>query len=375
MLLRDWTFEKLFRTTMVYNILHEDTDVDEAHLGIDEGSRILAISGAGCGVAGHLARNPQRIDAVDINPHHLALTALKTSAARRLSVHDDLYALFGFGSHLDAERLLRHLCAPLPRWIASYWRERWRLFYEGSILQEGLAARLFAALRWLAGVDAGWLRRLSALTPEERHLSVDGAFAEVLQTPWVRAAIHSPVNLVALGINYCQRDRLLAAEGLDFVGYLLAFLKRIAETDLERNWFAWHAVAGHFNHSLPEAVPPYLRRDHHAQSRRATTATAFHRANIFEVLSRAGRGTWTHYTLCDAVDWMPPRAQRALFHEIVRTAAPGARVLTRSVEPGSAVERVGMGRWLRLDAEASRQATLADRTRHFRRVDFYEVAR
>ncbi|MCA9686148.1 MAG: DUF3419 family protein, partial [Myxococcales bacterium] len=49
MQLRDWTFERLFRTTFVYDILWEDTEVDEALLEVGPGSTLLAISGAGCG--------------------------------------------------------------------------------------------------------------------------------------------------------------------------------------------------------------------------------------------------------------------------------------------------------------------------------------
>ena len=30
-----------------------------------------------------------------------------------------------------------------------------------------------------------------------------------------------------------------------------------------------------------------------------------HHTNIFEVMGNADEGTWTHYTLCDAIDWMP----------------------------------------------------------------------
>ncbi|GAB4212709.1 MAG: hypothetical protein OHK0013_35810 [Sandaracinaceae bacterium] len=68
------TFQRLF----VYNILFEDSEVDEALLDLDERSRVLSITGAGCGVAAMIARRREAIDAVDINPHHLALAALKS---------------------------------------------------------------------------------------------------------------------------------------------------------------------------------------------------------------------------------------------------------------------------------------------------------
>ena len=57
--LLDGAFEQVFARTFVYNILFEDAEVDERFLGLDESSRVLAISGAGCGVAGCGIGRPQ----------------------------------------------------------------------------------------------------------------------------------------------------------------------------------------------------------------------------------------------------------------------------------------------------------------------------
>jgi S-adenosylmethionine-diacylglycerol 3-amino-3-carboxypropyl transferase len=144
--LRDWTFEKLFKNAFVYNILWEDTEVDERFLGVNEDSSVLCISAAGCGVANHLSRNPRRGDAGDIHPHPLALTPLKASAVRCLESHEELYALFGFGRHPSAERVVRRLVSPLPRWIRAYWKLHWRIF-EKSMVQEGLTAQMLKGVR------------------------------------------------------------------------------------------------------------------------------------------------------------------------------------------------------------------------------------
>ena len=93
MRIRNWGFEKLFSRAFVYNILFEDTEVDERFLDVRPNSTVLSISGAGCGVANHLSRSPRSVDAVDINAHHLALCALKSAAVRWLSSHDELYSV------------------------------------------------------------------------------------------------------------------------------------------------------------------------------------------------------------------------------------------------------------------------------------------
>src|SRR5271165_6738737 len=155
----DQAFQGLFRHLFVYNMLFEDTEIDEEFLQVDEGSRILGISGAGCGIAGHLSRRPQTIDAVDINARHLAITALKVSAARDLESYDEFYQLWGHGTHPQPRRMAERLTARLPDWIRRHWLTSYGMFTR-SFHQCGLTAQLFGLLRRLSGVDAAWLRRL-----------------------------------------------------------------------------------------------------------------------------------------------------------------------------------------------------------------------
>ena len=370
----DRAFQQLFRHLFVYNMLYEDTEVDERFLQVDSNSRILGISGAGCGIANHLSRRPRSIDAVDINGRHLAITALKTSSARNVRSYEEFYGLWGHGQHSHPRRMVEELTATLPRWIQRHWRANHGVFAD-SFVKHGLTARLFAAVRKMAEVDANWLRSIIAAPMAERRQQVVDRFAPILRTPWVSALLRSPLHLVAIGVNHAQCERMLRAEGLnDIVDFLLLHLGRVAETDLERNWFAWLAIAGHFDHSRSDAVPPYMRQDHHEKSLGADTDVRFHHKNIFDVLGAAGKNTWTHYTLLDAPDWMPNEVQRRLLNEIIRTSADGAVVLHRSVEETALPERhEGMDRHFRKMVEATQIATQLDRTRQYQSVNFYRI--
>ncbi len=370
----DQAFQQLFKRLLVYNMLFEDTEVDERFLGVGPESRLLGISGAGCGIANQLSRRPRSIDAVDINASHLAITALKTASARQTESHEEFYRLWGHGTHPSPARVVGSLTKGLPAWIQRHWRSHHDIF-DDALHHRGLTARLFAVLRRLAKVDAAWLRSLIATPVSERRRCVTEAFGPVLRTPWVGAVLRSPLPLVAIGVNHAQCERMLRAEGLtDVVDYALMHLQRVAETDLERNWFVWFAIAGHFNHARPDAAPPYLRKDHHEASLGAPTDVRFHHGNILDVLAAAGRNTWTHYTLLDAPDWMPPAVQRRLLGEIVRTSVDGAVVLHRSVEDASLPERHGLGRHFTPMMEETALATQLDRTRQFRRVSFHRIA-
>ncbi|MFK7926746.1 MAG: DUF3419 family protein [Myxococcota bacterium] len=373
MALRDKLFQRTFSKLFVYNILWEDAEVDERFLEIGEDSSVLCITGAGCGVAGLMTGRPQRIDAVDINPHHLALAALKVTSAQRMESYSQFYDLFGRGWSSDPERTVRRLSETMPRWMQRYWKRHHDRF-DKSMLREGLTAKMLNAFRKQVGIDVDWLREMVKKSPEERMAAVDEWVGPVLNKPHVKAVLNSPLQLVSLGINFQQRDRIVQTEGMSISDFFLEHLKRVAATDCETNWFVWYTVAGEFNHDNQLAVPPYLRKDRWESSFRAPTSVRYHNRNLFEVLGSAGAKTWSHYTLCDAPDWLDQDSQRHLLDEIFRTSRDGAIVLARSVEGHSMVENVGYEKRFIPMVEATDASTEQDRSRQYRKVAFYRVA-
>ena len=372
-MLRDIAFQRIFTSLFVYNILFEDSELDDRFLEIDENSDVLSITGAGCGVATMVSKRPRRMDAVDINKHHLALSALKITAAQRLRDYETFYSLLGRGMHPDPKHTVGLVSDHLPAWMQRYWARHWPRF-KRSLYLEGLTSQMLTGMRKLTGVDASWLVPLQDQPVEVRKQAIDDAITPVLHRPLVKMLMQSPVQLLALGVNYQQRDRILETEDdATITDFFVSHLKRLAETDLARNWFVWWAIAGGFNHDRQDAVPPYLRRERHEASFGAPTQVNFHRGNIFDRLEAAGSKTWSHYTLCDAPDWMPDPVQRNLLDEIFRTSRDGAIVLTRSVQDESFIDRIDGRKRFQLMEDASQVATLEDRSRQYRRVDFYRV--
>ncbi len=371
--LRDRAFQKVFSSLFVYNILYEDSEVDERYLGVGEDSSVFAVSAAGCGVANHLSRHARTIDAVDINRHHLALAALKVTAARRVRSYSTFYELLGRGHMKKADKIVGRIVDDLPPWMQRYWKRNADVF-DGHLYHHGLTARLMHTMRLLAGVDTDWVVDRIDETVEQRMAAVHETFRPVIYSKPVQALIKSPVQLVALGINYEQVSRILETEKKNsLVDFILLHLERLCATDVEKNWFIWWAVAGHFNHDNPLAVPPYLRKDHHERSINAPTDVRFHHDSIFKVLGEATRGTWSQYTLCDVPDWLPPPVQKQLFDEVIRTSRDGAVMLYRSVEQDSLVARHGLQKHLQLMEAESEEATRSDRSRQYQRVNFYRV--
>jgi S-adenosylmethionine-diacylglycerol 3-amino-3-carboxypropyl transferase len=372
MTLRDRAFMKVFASTFVYTILYEDAEVDETVLELDENSRVLSITGAGCGVAGMISRRPTSIDAVDINKHHLALTALKVTAAKHAESYADFYDLLGRGWAADPKGRLAGLMDKLPDFAASYWAKNSKRFKK-SLYHQGMTARMLAMVRKTAGIDEVWARRVASLPVAERVVALRETLAPLQGKKSVRAFLDSPVQLVALGINHQQKARIQETEQQHFADAMVTYLSRVVQTDLATNWFYWFATTGGFDHRREDAVPPYLRRDRFEKSQGAPTQMNWHRGNLFELVESAERGQWTHATLCDAVDWMPTPVQRRLFDGLRRAVEPGGTVLIRSVDDDDPVEEAGAAGFL-IKQPISEWASKSDRSCQYRQVNVYRVA-
>lgn len=373
MKLKDRAFQTAFSKLFVYNILFEDSEVDEKFLGVDEDSAVLGITGAGCGMAGLMSKRPARVDAVDINKHHLALAALKMTASQHMGDYTSFYDLFGRGWHPTPRKALAPLHPHLPRFARRYWKLHADRF-KRSIHNKGLTAQFLKGMRQVSGVDGGWIRMMMPLTLSERMEQIERTFGPMRDNKIVGAFLESPVQLMALGVNYAQRDRMLAAEQKEnLIDFFYDHIVKLAHTDLERNWFIWYVITGQFNHDHPDACPPYLRRSRHEKSLGSPTKVGYHHGNIFDVLEGAGRNTWSHYMFCDAPDWMPPDVQKRLLDNVIRTSRDGAVMLWRSVEDDTMVQRHGMGKHFQQMVPETEEASANDRSRQYRKVNFYRV--
>lgn len=84
--LRERLFSVLF-SGLVYAQIWEDPDVDLEALALKPGARIATICSGGCNALAYLAADPERVLAIDLNAHHIALAQLKIAALRHLPDH------------------------------------------------------------------------------------------------------------------------------------------------------------------------------------------------------------------------------------------------------------------------------------------------
>jgi S-adenosylmethionine-diacylglycerol 3-amino-3-carboxypropyl transferase len=361
---------------LVYAQIWEDPDVDMEALAITPDCHIVAIASGGCNVMSYLTAKPGRITAVDLNPAHVALGRLKLAGAKHLDSWRDFYRFFGqansprnFQAYQD--RLRPHIDAE----TRSYWERRVPsalgrrriAYFNGNVYRHGLLGQFIGVAHIVLrayGVDPrGFLRTRSI---EEQRRYFETTLAPLFDKRLIRWATSFRMSLYGLGIPPAQYESLASAGAGDITLVLRERLERLTcGFDLADNYFAWQAFGRSYSETESGPLPPYLQRGHFETVRAHTDRVEVLNRSMTEYLQSCPAQSRDRYVLLDAQDWMNDTQLNDLWHEITRTARPGARVIFRtaavpSLLPGRVNDAV-LSRW-RYEAEASRRFTAQDRS-------------
>lgn len=380
----DRAFARLFEG-LVYPQIWEDPVADMAALALTQKDHIVCIASGGCNMMSYLTARPASVTAVDLSPWHVALGRLKLAAAQHLPDHAAFYDVFGHANRPgNAAALARHVLPHLEGSARAFWttrqglRPRLTLFNRG-FYRYGVLGTFLGAVHLVARVARVDFRPLlEARSLDDQVAFFDAQIRPLYRTRFVRFLARRRASLFGLGIPPAQYDKLAADAGGDIVAVLEERTRKLlCDFPIAENYFAWQAVARGYTPDGTGPVPPYLAAGHFATLRAmAPRAQVLHRS-ITEVLAEAPAGSKSVYVLLDAQDWMDDTQLNALWQEITRTAAPGARVLFRTggtpdILPGRVSDAL-LGQW-RYDAEASARAFAQDRSAIYGGVHLYRKA-
>ncbi len=367
-------FFALLFSGLVYPQIWEDPDVDMDAMQLGEGHRIVTIASGGCNILAYLTRSPASIDAVDLNPHHIALNRLKLTALTHMPAFSDFEKLFGGDGNPESSALYdRHVAPCLDAATRQYWdQRRWTgrrriAAFGGNFYQTGLLGACIRAghiVARLHGVNPAEIMEAKTLR-DQRHFYED-RLRPLFDRPFIRWATGRKASLFGLGIPPQQYDALIGSEGQTMAQVIAARLEKLAcEYPLRRNYFAWQAFARRYPKAEEGTRPAYLEAGNFDTIRAAAPRVAIHHANYVELLSGKPDASVDRFVLLDAQDWMTDQQLAELWSEITRTAAPGARVIFRTAdEPSLLPGRVPasiLGRW-EYRAEESRRHLANDRS-------------
>ena len=376
-------FARLFEG-LVYPQIWEDPVADMAALQLERGESIVCIASGGCNVMSYLTAHPRSITAVDLSPAHVALLKLKIAAAFTLPDHATFYNFFGRADRAGNSAIYDRLIAPALDadsrgfWEARAYGRRRISMFERGFYRYGLLGRFIGAVHLVArigGVDFRPL--LAAQTLEDQKAFFDIRIAPLFDKPLVRFLARRRASLFGLGIPPAQYEKLASDAGGDVIPVLRERTRKlICDFPITENYFAWQAFNRGYSRAEAGSVPPYLARENFDTLRNAASRVRVLNRSLTEHLSDERAASRDCFVLLDAQDWMNDAQLNALWDQITRTAAPGARVLFRTggaddILPGR-VAAATLARW-EYDEEGSRAAFASDRSAIYGGVHLYRL--
>jgi S-adenosylmethionine-diacylglycerol 3-amino-3-carboxypropyl transferase len=307
--------------------VREDPCAELAALRPTPGDEVVVVSSGGCTALSLLAAGAGRVTAVDLNATQNHLVELKAASAS-LGARD---AVAFLGAHPSARRRatyasLRDGLSPAAR---RYWDDRSRAV-DAGVLGAGVSERFIgavvAALRLAVHPRARVERLLACRTIAEQRALFDREWS----TRRWRALFALLCNRLVLRHTYPSQF----FAHVENPSFALHF-RRLAEhaiTDLpvSSNYFLHQMLAGRYPVDERDGVPPYL-----SDRGAAVVASARDRLQLVDgamtayLRTRPARSVHV-FALSNICEWMTPPEIDALFQEVLRTAAPAARLVYRN---------------------------------------------
>jgi len=342
--LGEYVFARLFQS-LVYTQIWEDPEIDMEALAIAPGQTVVTIASGGCNAFSYLLADPGRIEAVDLNPAHVAFNRLKQAALATLPSYEAFHCFYALADDpRNVEAYRRFIRPALDAGTRAYWegrtltgRRRISMFGR-HLYRHGLLGRFIGwghGLARLYGVDPRLLLEARSLD-EQRHL-FDTRIAPLFEKRLVRWMTRRKSSLFGLGIPPQQYDALAGEGGMALV--LRHRLERLAcDFPLSENYFAAQAFGRAYGRGEGAPLPPYLRRENFETVRERASRFRIANISVTELLAAKPAASVDRVVLLDAQDWMSDAQLDQLWREITRAAAPGARVIFRTAAEANLLE-------------------------------------
>lgn len=121
-------FKTIHNNQLIYNTCWEDPRLDREALDLNENSKVVMITSAGCNALDYILAGAGEVHAIDMNHKQNALLELKIAAIRGLEF-EDFFQIFGKGKHVKIKELyLKNIRGFLSEEARQYWDKAIKLF-------------------------------------------------------------------------------------------------------------------------------------------------------------------------------------------------------------------------------------------------------
>lgn len=334
----DLFFRTMHGRSLIYNACWEDPRIDRRLLHLNNASKVVMLTSAGCNALDYLLDAPAEIHAIDVNPRQNALLELKLA----LICHrpfTDLVAMFGAGAHFDYKRVYGAVRNNLSDLAQRFWDEkisyfdpfnrRGTFYYHGA---SGAVAWFFS--RYVIAYLKRPIRTQIFALLNAHSLDEQRAIYRVIEPLlWDRFScwvLRQPALMAMLGVPRTQMQMASEQHANDLLQYIQVRLRHLfTEVPLHDNYFWRVYLTGSYS---PTCAPNYLKAEHQAHLQSYADHIHLHTTTITDFLRREP-GKYSHFLLLDHQDWLAghdPVALAEEWEQILNNSRPGTKILLRS---------------------------------------------
>ena len=331
-------FSQIHGNHLVYNTCWEDPRCDRNLLDLNEHSKVVMLTSAGCNALDYLLDNPAEVHCVDLNPRQNALLQLKT-ALFKAGNHATLFDFFGTGAVSHARVLLHDVVIPqlTDHYARRYWRRNLHYFRGKGLRPSFYWHGSSGAVAWLV---RNWLhsqpgarqltQRLFAAENLDEQLERYEKLEPRFLNNFVQWLVSQHFVQSMLGVPKSQQHLAALRFPDGMAGYVRACLRHVfTQIPISDNYF-WRLYF--YGNYTPDCCPNYLRQENFEVIRERVGRIQTYSTSLSGFL-KAHPGQYSHFILLDHQDWLAAHQRPALEEEwrlILANAAPGAKVLLRS---------------------------------------------
>ncbi len=332
-------FQNIHGRRLIYNTCWEDPRIDRQLLNLNQDSKVIMITSAGCNALDYALDHPAEIHSVDVNYRQNALLHLKLSLIQH-SNYNDLFAMFGIGGHIYYREVYRNIRESLPDYAQDFWDHKISYFkyakLKGSFYYHGtsgdVAWLLTRFLNRNRKIKSYIYAMLEANSLEEQK-AIYAEAEPALWTKFINWIVKHPILLAMVGVPRPQIQLIAQEHEEGIVGYVRANLKHVLTEVLMRENYFWRVyITGSYT---PTCCPNYLKLENFETLRANTPNIVTHTTTLTNFMQNHS-DIYTHFILLDHQDWLAWHNPDALIEEwemILANSRSGSKIIMRSASP------------------------------------------
>ncbi len=341
--LQDLLFQGIHSRGLIYNTCWEDPRIDRALLQLQQDSRVVMITSAGCNALDYLLDNPKALHCIDMNFRQNALLYLRMAMIKVLA-YPDFFAIFANGSHTITESMWQKIYQEIPDLAVKFWKKKRHYFFSKNKVRPSFYYHGTAGT--LAWIFMGYMRKIQPKVYQEALYLLEARSLEEqkqiyqrieprLWNRFSRWFVRQPALMSLLGVPRAQA-RLIDQ---DFPGGLSQYVRLklkyvLTEVPIQDNYFWRVYITGGYTAGC---CPNYLKEANYQFLRDNLSKLSLYTSTLTDFLKHHPE-QYTHFVLLDHLDWLANHDPEALAEEwrhIFACSRPGSCILLRSA--GSAL--------------------------------------